>query len=211
MMKHLLPFILASLSVALTARAHDESTTGATVRRPVVLAAFPTKPEQFQSDVRPFVERIIARYGEEEWNTAVLAHELHRHLGTFSILGAKMGVRARELLGASLDDLSVESHAGLKPPMSCFNDGLQVATGASLGRGTIRVADTTTPVPEAIFIFGNKRLRLRVKPAVFERQQEAMRKITGGLKSAEARPTSLEAWAELDRREIFEETPEVKP
>ena len=28
-MKHLLPFILASLSVALTARAHDESTTPA--------------------------------------------------------------------------------------------------------------------------------------------------------------------------------------
>jgi len=209
-MKHLLPFILASLSVALTARAHDESTTGATVRRPVVLAAFPTKPEQFQSDVRPFVERIIARYGEEEWNTAVLAHELHRHLGTFSILGAKMGLRARELLGASLDDLKVESHAGLNPPMSCFNDGLQVATGASLGRGTISVV-TTLPAPEALFIFGNKRLLLRVKPAIFQRLQKTMRNVSGGMYSSEARRASLEAWAELDRHEIFEETLETKP
>ena len=210
-MKYLLSAILASLLVAPTIRAHDESTASATVRCPVVLAAFPTKPEQFQSDVRPFVERIIARYGEEEWNTAVLVHELHRHLGTFSVLGAKMGVRARELLGASLDDLSVESHAGLKPPMSCFNDGLQVATGASLGRGRISVANTTTPSPEAIFIFNNKRLRLRVKPAVFQRLQDSMRKISGGLNSTEARRASIEAWAELDRREIFEETTDPNP
>ena len=210
-MKRSLPLVLASLLVALPVRAHDESTTGATVRSPVVLASFPTKPEQFQSDVRPFVERIIARYGEEEWNTVVLVHEFHRHLGTFSILGAKMGLRARELLGASLDDLSVESHAGLKPPMSCFNDGLQVSTGASLGRGTISVANSTTPAPEAIFIFGNKRLRLRVKPAVLQRVQDSMRKIRGDMYSPEARSASLEAWAELDRREIFEETMEVKP
>ena len=209
-MKHSLPLVLASLFVALSVRAHDESTAAATVRHPVVLAAFPTKPEQFQSDVRPFVAEIIARDGEEEWNTAVLVHELHRHLATFSILGAKMGLRARELLGASLDDLSVESHAGMKPPMSCFNDGLQVSTGASLGRGTISVANTTTPSPEAIFILGDKRLRLRVKPALFQRLQDSMRKISGGMNSTEARRASIETWAELDRREIFEETTVVK-
>ena len=210
-MKPTLPIILAALLAALPASAHDESTAAATVHQPVVLAAFPTKPEQFQSDVRPFVERIIARYGEEEWNTVVLVHELHRHLGTFSILGAKMGLRARDLLGASLDDLSVESHTGLTPPMSCFNDGLQVSTGASLGRGTIRVTNVATPVPEAIFIFGKKRLRLRVKSDVFQSAQDSMRKIRGDMYSPEARRASLEAWAELDRRKIFEEITEVKP
>ena len=210
-MKNLYFPVFAAMLAALPVRAHDESATGATVRRPVALAAFPTKPEQFQSDVRPFVERIISRYGEEEWNTVVLVHELHRHLGTFSILGAKMGLRARELLGASLDDLSVESHAGLTPPMSCFNDGLQVSTGASLGRGTIRVTNGAPSVPEAIFIFGKKRLRLRVKPDVFQRAQDAMRKIRGDMYSPEARRASLEAWADLDRYEIFEETTEVNP
>jgi pyrimidine-specific ribonucleoside hydrolase len=210
-MKYLLRFVFVTLFSALPASAHDESTATATVHQPVVLAAFPTKPEQFQNDVRPFVERIIARYGAEEWNTAVLVHELHRHLGTFSILGAKMGLRARELLGASLDDLHVESQAGLKPPLSCFNDGLQVATGASLGRGTISVVTTTTPAPEAVFVFGNKRLCLRVKPAVFKRLQNSMQKITGDMNSPEARHAALEAWAELDRREIFEEPTEAKP
>ena len=210
-MKNLFSPVFAAMLVVLPVWAHDESSTSATVRSPVVLASFPTKPEQFQSDVRPFVERIITRYGEEEWNTVVLVHELHRHLGTFSILGAKMGVRARELLGASLDDLSVESHAGLTPPMSCFNDGLQVSTGASLGRGTIRVANGAPPVPEAIFIFGKKRLRLRVKSDVFQRAQDSMRKIRSDMYSPEARRASLEAWAEFDRHEIFEETTEVKP
>ena len=210
-MKNLYFPVFAAMLAALPVRAHDESATGATVRRPVALAAFPTKPEQFQSDVRPFVERIISRYGEEEWNTVVLVHELHRHLGTFSILGAKMGLRARELLGASLDDLSVESHAGLQPPMSCFNDGLQVSTGASLGRGTIRVINVATPKPEAIFIFGKKRLRLRVKSDVFQRAQDSMQNIRGDMYSPEARRASLEAWAELNRHEIFVETTEVNP
>ena len=210
-MKQFSVLIFATVLIALPVRAHDEAATGATVRNPVVLAAFPTKPEQFQSDVRPFVERIIARYGAEEWNTAVLVHELHRHLGTISILGAKMGLRARELLGASLDELRVESHAGLQPPLSCFNDGLQVSTGASLGRGTISVVNAAPPALEAVFIFGDKRLCLRVKPAVFQRLHDSLRKINGGMNSPAARRASLEAWAELDRREIFEETTTVKP
>ena len=112
----ILPILLLA---AFPARAHDdEQSAMATNRQPVVLAAFPTKPDQFRDDLRPSVERIIARHGLEEWNTIVLVHELHRHLGVFSVLGAKMGLRARELLGASLDDLRVESHAGLKPPVS---------------------------------------------------------------------------------------------
>jgi pyrimidine-specific ribonucleoside hydrolase len=106
-------------------------------RTPVMLKNYPTQPSQFQEDLSPLVPKIIAIHGLEEWQTTVLTNELHRHLGIYSILGAKMGIRARELLSASLDELAVESFAGLTPPLSCLNDGLQTATGASLGRGTI--------------------------------------------------------------------------
>ena len=197
--------ILLLLLVALPVSAHEESSTAATNRQPVVLVAFPTKPDQFRDDLRPFVERIIARHGFEEWNTVVLVHELHRHLGVFSVLGAKMGLRARELLGASLDDLRVESHAGFKPPVSCFNDGLQVATGASLGRGTITVSDEDKPVPEAVFVFGDKRLRLRVKADVLEKVRKSMQAVSGDMNSPAVRRVSIEAWAELDRAKIFDE------
>ena len=164
-----------------------------------------------QPDVREWVEKIIATHGLEEWKSALLTNELHRHLGTYSIIGAKMGIRARELQGAKFDELAVESHAGLKPPLSCLNDGLQVSTGASLGRGNIRVMENQPPAPEAVFIHGGKSLRLRLKPAVVERIRAdiaAAIKQHGNLTPAyfaAIRKLSLQHWAGLNRTEIFEE------
>jgi pyrimidine-specific ribonucleoside hydrolase len=180
-------------------------------RDTVVIEQFPTEMTDLQEDVRPYAQQIITRYGVEEWKAALLTSELHRHLGTYSIIGAKMGIRARELLGASLDELSVESHAGLKPPLSCLNDGLQVSTGASLGRGTIKVLTDNTPRCEAVFVHGNKILRLRLKPNVASRitsEIATLVKRHGGITPAyfrDVRIQSLGHWLELDRGEIFEE------
>jgi pyrimidine-specific ribonucleoside hydrolase len=123
-----------------------------------------------------------------------------------------MGLRARELLDAGLDDLSVESRAGLRPPLSCMNDGLQVATGASLGRGTIAV-DGRDPRPEAWFAARERRLGLRLRSAVRDRVEAGFRAIRerhgGGTAVAEdaSRQEAIRLWLELDRREIFEEVP----
>jgi pyrimidine-specific ribonucleoside hydrolase len=141
----------------------------------------------------------------------VLTSELHRHLGLYSILGAKMGLRARELLGASLDELEVESLAGLNPPVSCLNDGLQVSTGASLGRGTIRVAETPSPEAAAVFTDGHRRLLLKVREEALRQVQQDLRAALenhGGLTQAyfeEVRRIALQAWLDLDRRQVFEE------
>jgi pyrimidine-specific ribonucleoside hydrolase len=179
-------------------------------RIPVVFEAYPTDPALFQKDLRPFVSRIIALHGIEEWKAAVLTNELHRHLGIYSVLGAKMGILAREILNASLDELTVESHAGLKPPFSCLNDGLQVATGASLGRGTITVPETRNPAVEAVFVKGDKKLRLWLKDSVQDRItsdiQRAIRRY-GDLTPEyfkEVRRLSFEYWGEMKRGEIFE-------
>jgi len=180
-------------------------------RQTVVLERYPLRAEDFRADVRPFVEAIIARHGLEEFKAAVLTNELHRHLGTFSILGAKMGIRARELLGADLDALRVETNAGLKPPLSCLNDGLQAATGASLGRGTIRVREGEAG-PAATFFNGAKKLTLSLKDNIFRGirgEQEALGRRfgnTGVEYFQEIRKRALKHWLELDRREIFEET-----
>jgi pyrimidine-specific ribonucleoside hydrolase len=187
-------------------------------RRPLVtLREFPVVPEQFQPDLEPWVSDIIKRHGVEEWKLIVLTSELHRHLGLYSILGAKMGLRARELLGASLDDLRVESLAGLRPPVSCLNDGLQVATGASLGRGAIHVPETTMPQAAAVFTFGDRRVRLRVRDSAVKKLQADLRAAVqrhGDLTPAyfaEVRRISLEAWRDLDRAQVFEETYEPAP
>lgn len=103
-----------------------------------------------------------------------LTNRIHGHIGIYSILGAKMGLLALELLeadGADIHDLRILSHAGNNPPVSCLNDGLQISTGATLGRGRIRVPDTTAPRAEAEFHCGSRTLRLRLKPEYESRIQ----------------------------------------
>jgi len=140
----------------------------------------------------------------------VIANELHRHLGIYSIIGVKMGIRARELLNATLDDLEVTSLASSEPPLSCMNDGLQASTGASLGRGSISI-DPSGKSAGAIFIKGGKRLKMTVKDGVIAGIREDIRRaITehGDLTPAyfaEVRRLSLLCWLEMDRGDIFVE------
>ncbi|EFK10423.1 inosine-uridine preferring nucleoside hydrolase [delta proteobacterium NaphS2] len=179
-------------------------------RHAVVLKMFPHDPAMFKPDVALRVNRIIAKYGVEEWKAAVLTHELHRHLGIYSLVGAKMGVRAREILDAPFDVLKVVSHAGSKPPLSCMNDGLQVSTGASLGRGTIHI-DTVNPRPSVTFIYGKERLDLTLKREWQEKIKAdikaAIRQFGGLNKSyfAHIRKLSIAYWQDFDRGEIFYE------
>jgi pyrimidine-specific ribonucleoside hydrolase len=181
-----------------------------TSRQAVVLKAFPTDPLLFRADVGPHVQEIIDTYGLEEWKACVLTNELHRHLGIYSLIGAKMGTRAREILEAPFDALQVVSHAGSTPPLSCMNDGLQVSTGASLGRGTIKIAQGE-PKPEAVFIHGSEKVTLTIKKEILEKIKEDIQKalkIYGGMNSnyfSYIRQLSLDYWFNLDRNYIFEE------
>jgi pyrimidine-specific ribonucleoside hydrolase len=180
-------------------------------RKPVLLKGFPSDPKLLQSDVGKIARKVIERHGLEEWKAVFLTNELHRHLGIYSILGAKMGIRARELLRASVDELQVESHAGVKPPLSCMNDGLQVATGASLGRGTIRV-EARPGRPGAVFRHDDVILRLALKRAVGARIRADIRHTVSRFGKLtpeyfkQIRRLSLTYWYEMDRTKIFEES-----
>jgi pyrimidine-specific ribonucleoside hydrolase len=180
-------------------------------KSPVMLKEYPADSAPFQDDVRPFVDRIIGRHGADEWNAGVLSMELHRHMGLYNIIGTKMGIRAREVLDAGYDALRVVSWAGSRPPVSCMNDGLQTATGASLGRGTIEVVRSSS-LPSADFIIGNRKLSLTLKKGTEEKINMALRGLsekhggTGAAYFAGVRELSMEYWMDLDRNEIFEET-----
>lgn len=177
-------------------------------RNPVVLRRYPTEPALLRDDVADLAAAIVERHGVEEWNAALLASELHRHLGIYSILGVKMGIRAREILDAGVDELRVTSLAGSEPPLSCLTDGLQVATGATLGRGTVEVAPGES-APAAVFVMDGRRVRLELEPSVSAR-------IGADIKSTidkygpltpdywrAVRDLSLRYWLEMNRREIF--------
>jgi len=179
-------------------------------RQAVVFKDFPRNPLIFMDDIAPLVDLIIEKYGHEEWVSCLITNELHRHLGIYSIVGSKMGIRAREILEAPFDELKVISYAGNEPPLSCMNDGLQVSTGASLGRGAIDV-DCKDPVPSATFLFKGATLKLTLKPdkrAGIRADIKAALSKYGGLNAAYfsyIRKLSIGYWRDLDRREIFEE------
>ena len=105
--------------------------------------------------------------------------------------------------------VSVVSHAGLRPPVSCLNDGLQISTGATLGHGLIRVAEIDAPCPEATFTCEGKTLTLSLKEQYRTQIETDIR--TGVERYghspeywAYVRSLALRYWSSWDRNEIFE-------
>jgi pyrimidine-specific ribonucleoside hydrolase len=103
------------------------------------------------------------------------------------------------------------SFAGSSPPLSCMNDGLQVSTGASLGRGTIKIADGGLK-PEAVFVHGSEKVTLKIKEEVLDKIKADIQravKTYGGLNPeyfTHIRQLSMDYWRDLDRKEIFDES-----
>ena len=131
-----------------------------------VLKTFDIPSELYADDVKNIAGLCIGKFGLREWKAAVLTNEIHGHLGIYSTVGAKMGLRARELFeeAGCKGEISAVSFAGLQPPVSCLNDGLQVGSGASLGHGLISVSDEPEKRVEARFSCEGKSLTLSLKP-----------------------------------------------
>ena len=178
----------------------------------IIFNRFPIDPKLFEEDVAAISGQVIEKHGHKEWRIVVLTNEFHEHLGIYSIIGAKMGLRAREYYHIGIDELKVESHAGSNPPVSCLNDGLQASTGATLGHGTI-VARDENPSPQARFTFKNSTIEISLKESIRKQIINDVR--TGiqelGLNSPGywdyIRKLALEYWIELDRKDIFEIVP----
>lgn len=181
---------------------------GETVQRNQVIRNFPADPSFYFEDVEPNVSAIIAKYGREEWTSGVIANELHRHLGTYAIIGVKMGIRAREYFNTGVDEFRAASHAGSMPPLSCMNDGVQVSTGATPGHGLFTVINDK-PSPSVDFTYMNRKIRITLKPEIAEKISSELKEINFvyGLDSdiywELVRKNTIRYWLELDRHEIF--------
>jgi len=71
------------------------------------------------------------------WLAAVV--QLHGHLGPAVVAGARMGMAGlRAVEAQGYFDVEVTCRGPLaRPPQSCFLDGLQMGTGATLGKRTL--------------------------------------------------------------------------
>jgi len=178
--------------------------------RNIVFNQFPENKEMFMYDVREIMDSVLPLFGKDEWKACVLTDEFHGHLGIYSIVGAKMGIFAREYFGVGIDKLEVQSFAGLKPPYSCLNDGLQVSTGATLGRGTISISNESITIPQAIFSYDGKKIKVRLKEKYNKIADDDISEglIKYGLQDNGywklVRKNALKYWLNWNRNEIFE-------
>lgn len=178
--------------------------------RGIVFSQFPNDPKYYREDVQQHMDQIIARHGYLEWKIIVQTNEFHDHLGIYSIVGAKMGLRAREYFNVGRDEMTVVSFAGDRPPISCLNDGLQVCTGATLGQGTIMaITEDLFQKPKAIFTYKNSSISIELKPEYFQVVRNDIKKGIeqhGALTDAYwkfIRELAIQYWLDWDRKEIF--------
>lgn len=183
---------------------------GETIDRNQVVKVFPADPAFYFDDLSGSVTEIINKHGIDEWSSGIIANELHRHLGTFAILGVKMGIRAREYFATGVDEFKAVSFAGSVTPISCFNDGLQVSTGATPGHGLLTVINDANPRPSAEFTYMNRKIRLTLKPEITKKITSELQEINFifGLDSNTywelVRANTIKYWLSMDRHEIFD-------
>ncbi len=176
----------------------------------IVFQKFPQHRRFYSYDVRPIITTAIKRYGLEEWKACVLTDEIHGHLGIYSIIGAKMGIRAMELLKAGRDELDVLSYAGTTPPYSCINDGIQVSSGSTLGLGKISISDEKKIRPSATFSFRGDTITLSLKEKYLDQVEQDIENgiLQYGLLDDGywklIRQSAIHYWLEWDRKKIFD-------
>lgn len=82
--------------------------------------------------------------------TIAVTKRVHGGFGSYLALGLRIGEDAVKRLGAAPRELDVTYFSGKNAPCPCVVDGIMVATTASPGQGTLRVAAQ----PSAAATFG---------------------------------------------------------
>lgn len=125
------------------------------------------------------------------------AKAFHGHLGPNLVIGMKLGNLALDALDARpYFGMTVELRCPAGPPVSCVIDGVQLATGCTMGKANLVHFVSDGPV-KAVFtnIDNGKRV-------LFEVKAEAIEKYSSLVKQLGEEDASRLAW-EADDAEIF--------
>lgn len=193
-------FIYESIGKLLSSAGHSNNR---------VFSAFPTDSVLYKPAYAIIINETIERFGLVEWKAICMTNEIHGHVGIYSIIGAKMGIRAMEFFNVGVNNLVVESFAGNNPPLSCLNDGIQISTGSTIGQGLITIADTVSSIPSATFEFNGQKIRISVNREIAEQLRKEIRfgVETYGLQSDPywiyIEELAKKYWTDLNRQDIF--------
>ena len=101
-----------------------------------------------------------------EYDLPKLSEWFHGHYQPYIALGIRMGELAMSLLEAKRHELFITSETGFRPTYSCMTDGLQLATGSTIGNGKLKVEEKG--VLAATFSKDEKQLRIESKDFKFD-------------------------------------------
>ena len=104
----------------------------------------------------------------------------HGHDGPFLALGYKLGLFIiNRLKPKGIIDMTINVRVRLKKPYTCFIDGLQCSTFATVGKGNLRVTGRNIDILSVIAVCNDKKLKVVIS-------QKAMKicKDSGDLKKA---------------------------
>lgn len=172
----------------------------------------PIKSGAYIPEIGELIKRgVVEKYGRQEFEAVILAMEIHGHIGAYVLMGAKMGVRAMELLGAERGKMKIISEMGAPKPLRCANDGIIAATSCSAAMDKL-IIDKDKSNYAATFEYKGKKIRLELKPE-YKAMLEGKIKEAGdkyGLHTPEyweeVKRIAWWMWFEWDRKVIFNET-----
>ena len=175
----------------------------------VVFADEQLPKSTLRPDVSKRMDHIIARHSQTEWFAQLVMNELHEHLGAYSIIGVKMGLHAMELLNAPQHGMKVVSHVILRPPVSCLNDGIIVATGCTPGRVLFSQGEVDPSSVKVTFTYNNRTITLELKDQYRNKIQREINNLRRFYSLEDhvywigVRNIGLDIWENWHRRELF--------
>ncbi|MFL9824460.1 formylmethanofuran dehydrogenase subunit E family protein [Rhodoplanes sp. SY1] len=117
-----------------------------------------------------------------------LGARVHGGFGSLIAAGIRIGDDARQKLGAAPRELDVTYHTSPGAPCPCIVDGVMIATRASPGQASLRVADT----PAGDGLFG--RVVIRHKPSGRTLDYAVPATIWPRLRDINKEPTGIARW-----------------
>jgi len=142
--------------------------------------------------------------GETSEDWVGLGTKLHGGFGSYIALGVHIGLDALEHLGATPRTLEVTMQSGTAAPCACLADGLQLSTGATPGRGLLRIEPAAAPGVFGIVTITERTSGRAVRytvPAAARELLDAWNKLPAGDRLAALRTVpGAELYARVDIR-----------
>jgi formylmethanofuran dehydrogenase subunit E len=95
------------------------------------------------------------------------AGRFHGHIGPFLAIGLRMGFVANEALGRAPMQTAARVRVRPRPPRSCVIDGIQMASGCTMGKRNIEIEPDDAAVA-ATFSRGDRTITIELRAGFVE-------------------------------------------